>query len=368
MTATPIPRTLQTAMVGLRAVSVIATPPVRRQPTRTFVMPWDPVVVREALLREHARGGQSFVVCPRIEDLAGTAARLKELAPELEVVTAHGKLPPETLEQRVADFTSGHHDVLLATNIIEAGLDIPRANTILITRPDRFGLSQLHQMRGRVGRGARRGSAYLLTEPGQALAAATERRLRTLALQTRLGAGMAISLADMDARGAGDLFGERQAGHVRAIGTELYQRLLAAEIAGRKAEPIYPALHTEVVARIPEDLVPEPNLRLELYRHLARLGTEAEAEHYAEELADRFGELPPPVRHLIDLARLRIWCMAHGVVQLDAGPNAVALRGAVVALAGILRGTAKGDRLILPLAVHDPAERLARLCAELLGH
>ncbi len=367
MTATPIPRTLQTAMVGLRAVSVIATPPVRRQPTRTFVMPWDGVVVREALLREHARGGQSFVVCPRIEDLAATAARLAEVAPELSVVRAHGKLPPATLETVVADFTAGRQDVLLATNIIEAGLDIPRANTILITRPDRFGLSQLHQMRGRVGRGQRRGSAYMLTEPGRALAPSTQRRLQTLSIQTQLGAGVAISLADMDARGAGDLFGERQAGHVHAIGTELYQQMLTAEITGDARPRAGPDLRTGTAARIPEALVPEPNLRLELYRRLARLGSAAEADELAEELDDRLGEVPAALRVLLDQARLRVWCVANGVARLDAGPNAVALTTADASLAGTLGGVAKQGRVILPIAVADPVERLARLCGVLLG-
>ncbi len=370
MTATPIPRTLQGAMVGLRDVSVIATPPVRRQPIRTFVLPWEPVVVREALMREHARGGQSFIVCPRIEDLAPIAARLADLAPELSVVRAHGRMKPAELEHAVAGFAAGHGDVLLATNIIEAGLDISRANTILVTRPDRFGLAQLHQMRGRVGRGERRGSAYLLSEPGAPLSATTQRRLRTLAAQTQLGAGVAISLADMDARGAGDLFGDRQAGHVRAIGTELYQRMLVAAIDGR-TQVCQPQLHTELSARIPEALAPEPNLRLDLYRRLSRLDSAAAADDFVEELADRFGELPAPVLQLVDLARLRVWCVARGVSRLDAGPNAVALSlpdgPSAATLADALGGAAKANRVILPIAIRDPAERLGRLCEELLG-
>ena len=372
MTATPIPRTLQGAMVGLRQVSVIATPPVRRQPIRSFVLPWDPVVVREALLREHARGGQSFVVCPRIEDLAPAAARLAELAPELSVVTAHGRLMPAALEQIVSEFAAGEHDVLLATNIIEAGLDIPRANTILVTRPDRFGLSQLHQMRGRVGRGERRGAAYLLTEPGKALAAVTQRRLRTLEAQTQLGAGVSISLADMDARGAGDLLGERQAGHVRAIGTELYQHLLGEAVTGNVAPP-RPEIQVEVAARIPEDLVPEPNLRLELYRRLSRLASAPEVDAFAEELADRFGDLPPGVLRLLDLARLRVWCAANGVARMDAGPQAVALtladpaRAREMAAALPIPAQEKNGRVVIALAVREPLERLGRLCAALAG-
>ena len=370
MTATPIPRTLQAAMVGLRQISVIATAPVRRQPTRTFVLPWDPVVVREALMREHARGGQSFVVCPRIEDTGPVADRLASAAPELSVVTAHGRMKPQALEQVVAEFAAGEHDVLLATNIIEAGLDIPRANTILITRPDRFGLAQLHQMRGRVGRGARRSFAYLLTEGGKTLSAPTQRRLHTLEAQEQLGAGITISLADMDARGAGDLFGAQQAGHVHAIGTELYQHLLAIELAAgrgeaRPAPP--PVLHTEVTARIPEDLVGEPNLRLELYRRLARLPDQDAAAAFAEELEDRFGDLPEPVRLLVAQAGLRAWCTANGIARLDAGPHAIALTPADAAQAPALAARfgsakAKEGRVLIPMAIPSPSERLGQLC------
>ena len=375
MTATPIPRTLQGAMVGLRAISVIATAPVRRQATRTFVLPWDPVIVREALMREHGSGGQSFVVCPRIEDTGPLAARLADLVPELSVVTAHGRLKPQALEQVVADFAAGEHDVLLATNIIEAGLDIPRANTILVSRPDRFGLSQLHQMRGRVGRGVRRSFAYLLTEPGKPLAVPTMRRLRTLEAQEQLGAGVTISLADMDARGAGDLFGDRQAGHVHAIGTELYQHLLAAELAAGRGEPRplpKPILHTEVATQIPKELVGEPNLRLQLYRRLARLSSPEAASEFADELIDRFGELPAPVEHLLDQARLRCWCAAHRITRLDAGPQAIALTPAEPADAASLAGTfrlpvkVKDGRVIISLAEPEPATRLRSLC-EALG-
>ena len=372
MTATPIPRTLQTAMVGLRQISVIATAPVRRQATRTFVLPWDPVIVREALMREHARGGQSFAVCPRIEDTEPLAARLAELVPELSVVTAHGRLKPQALEQIVAEFAAGQHDVLLATNIIEAGLDIPRANTILVTRPDRFGLSQLHQMRGRVGRGTRRSFAYLLTEAGKTLPAPTQRRLHTLEAQEQLGAGITISLADMDARGAGDLFGEQQAGHVHAIGTELYQHLLAAELAVQRGEPRPappPILHTEIAARIPEDLVSEPGLRLELYRRLARLPTPEAVTDLAEEMEDRFGELPDCVHLLLDQARLRAWCTAHRVTRLDAGPQAVALTAedAEGLARRLASAKAKEGRVIVSLVIPNPAKRLRHLCANILS-
>ncbi len=366
MTATPIPRTLQSAMVGLRDVSVIATPPVRRQPTRTFLLPWSEAIVREALGREHGRGGQSFVVAPRIEDLAPLEAQIRRWLPNLSLAVAHGKLKPERLEELVAGFTGGDADVLLATNIIEAGLDIPRANTILITGPHRFGLAQLHQMRGRVGRGVRRGMAYVLTDPGLQLGGPTARRLRTLETMEGLGAGVSIAAADLDTRGAGDLFGNVQAGHVHAIGTELYQRLLARELArieGRPPEPAPPTLHLEIEGRIPDGYVPESNLRLDLYRRLSRIMTLDDAEDFAAELADRFGEPPPATACLLDEARLRAWCVTAGVSQVDAGPKATAFTladaDAAVALARRLPdATAKERRVLIQVGQRTPAERL----------
>ena len=369
MTATPIPRTLQSALVGLRDVSVIATPPVRRQPTRTVVLPMDDAILREALMREHDRGGQSFVVAPRIEDLTPLAARLAACAPELSVATAHGKLKPEALEDAVSAFTSGENDVLLATNIIEAGLDIPRANTILITGPHKFGLAQLHQMRGRVGRGARRGIAYVLTDPKTKLAAPTIRRLHTLETLEGLGAGVQLAVADMDTRGAGDLFGDAQAGHVHAIGTELYQHILARELARIEGQPSpvpAPDLRTEATGRIDEDLVPEANLRLELYRRLARLGTMDAADDFHDEMTDRFGPLPPAFDTLLDLARLRIWCRAASIARVDAGPQAVALTPREDAVENPLpEMPLKNGRIILPIAIDDACARLKRVLAVL---
>jgi transcription-repair coupling factor (superfamily II helicase) len=219
LTATPIPRTLQEALIGIMNLSVIAEAPVRRQPIRTFILPFDPVVVREALLRERNRGGQSFFVCPRIADLEPMTRRLGELAPELDVVVAHGRMKADVLDAAMVAFADGAHDVLLTTNIIEAGLDIPAANTILVWRPDRFGLADLHQLRGRVGRGRIRAVAYLLSDPDAPLAPATRQRLQTLEALEGLGAGLAIGRHDLDRRGAGDLLGADQAGHVRLIGT-----------------------------------------------------------------------------------------------------------------------------------------------------
>ena len=368
MTATPIPRTMQEALVGLRDVSVLRTAPQDRQPGRTFVLPWDLIVVREALLREHRRGGQSFVVCPRIADLAKLAATLAELTPELSVVQAHGRMKPEDLEAAVLGFAEGGGDVLLATNIIEAGLDIPRANLILVTHADRFGLAQLHQLRGRVGRGARRGAAYFLTEPGRRLTESTRRRLATVEALSALGAGVAISAADLDLRGAGDLFGERQAGHVRAVGTELYQRLLLDALARQRGEPPpppAPELHAELTGRIDADYIPEENLRIELLRRLATLPDLRHLREFALELEDRFGKLPQAAERLIMLQRLRLVCRSLAIAKLEAGSHGCALtpvdEAAGPALAATFGGAAKGDRVILPLAQRNPIARVETL-------
>ncbi len=355
MTATPIPRTLQAALAGLRDCSVIATAPVRRQPTRTFVLPWDPVVAREALLREKARGGQSFVVVPRIEGLRRAEGELRELVPELELRVAHGKLAPEALDEAVTGFARGAGDVLLATNIIEAGLDIPRANLILVREAERFGLAQLHQLRGRVGRGARRGAAYFMAAPGRRLAPATQARLRTLEALTDLGAGAALSAADLDLRGGGDLFGTEQAGHLRRVGTEMYEELLAQALAVRRGQPL-PAppasVHGVAAGRFPDSWVSDESLRLTLLRRLARLGDPAALDEFAGELADRFGALPPEADAVLARARLRLLAGAHGIAAVDIGPKAAALTFrdgdelSMSRIAASLRGEIKNGRVI----------------------
>ncbi len=356
MTATPIPRTLQAALVGLRDCSVIATAPVRRLPTRTFVLPWDPVVARAALLRETARGGQAFVVVPRIETLRQVEAELHALTPELDVRVAHGKLAPEALDEAVTGFARGEGDVLLATNIIEAGLDIPRANLILVREAERFGLAQLHQLRGRVGRGARRGAAYIMATPGRRLAAATAARLRALAALSDLGAGAALSAADLELRGGGDLFGSEQAGHLRRVGTEMYQELLAEALAARRraVPPLPPATVRGLPAgRFPEAWVPEENLRLALLRRLARLREPTMLDEFGAELADRFGELPKEAAALLLQARLRLVAGKRGIITLAAGPKAVALtfrkefETSLVRLAASRGGKRMNDRVIM---------------------
>ena len=378
MTATPLPRSLQAALVGLIDVSVLATPPVARQPVRGFVVPFDPVVVRSALLREARRGGQSFVVCPRIEDLAPMQARLAELVPELSLVVAHGRMRGDALDAAMLDFAEGRGDVLLATNIIEAGLDIPNANTMLVWRPDRFGLAQLHQLRGRVGRGRSRATAYLLTDPAQTLSGTARKRLETLAALDNPGAGFAISTADLDQRGAGDLLGDAQAGHVRLVGTELYRHLLTRALAAARGAAMptdwAPEIALEIAAYIPADLVPEADVRLEIYRRLGRLQAVEEVDELGEELADRFGELPEPARSLLDITRLRLLCRALDIASLQAGPEAVAITPRqpeslfrlTKRLGGRIDSHQSGERLLLEIT-EPRAEKRLSILLDVLG-
>ena len=329
LSATPIPRTLQGAMVGLHSLSLLETPPARRLSIQTVVSPFEAAMVRQALLAEQRRGGQSFLVCPRIEDIEPMAARLRDIVPELDVRVVHGKMPAVDIDEVMVAFADGEGDVLLATNIIESGLDLPRANTMLVWRPDRFGAAQLHQLRGRVGRGRRRGLAYLLTDPAGKIAAATEKRLRLLTELDRLGAGFAISRRDMDMRGAGDLLGEAQAGHVRLIGIELYRDLLDRALVeaqgGNAAEDTAIDLNLDVMGSITADYVSDPEIRINLYARLARLCDERQIDDFAEEIEDRFGPLPPAVAILLDLARLREMARRFGIVRVDAGPRAIAM-------------------------------------------
>lgn len=313
LTATPIPRTLQSSLVGLQNISIIATPPARRQPIRTVLAELDPATMREALMREKRRSGQSFVVCPQIEDIAPMQEKLSRLVPELDLTVAHGQMPPAETDEAMVRFADGEGDVLLATNIIESGLDVPRANTMLIWRADRFGLAQLHQLRGRVGRGRIRGTAYLLTEPGQMLPKATEKRLRTLVALDRLGAGFAISAQDLDQRGAGSLLGEEQAGHVKLIGADLYQSMLRRALQGGSIEELWsPDLNIGLKGSIPEEYISDPEMRIILYARIARLDVAESVDDLEDEIEDRFGSLPQAVQDLISLAELRQICPAFG--------------------------------------------------------
>ena len=365
LSATPIPRTLQSAMVGLQQISIIATPPARRQPIRTAMGTLDDERLRGALMRERGRGGQSFVVVPRIEDMAPLADRLARAVPELTVVQAHGKMAPAEIDEAMVGFARGEGDVLLATNIIEAGLDVPRANTMVVHRADRFGLSQLHQLRGRVGRGGRRGQVLLTTEEGASIAEATLKRLRTLQAFDRLGAGFAISARDLDLRGAGDLLGEAQAGHMKLIGVDLYQHLLGHALRAARGEAVdvwTPEMNLDLAGRLPEDWVPETDVRLSLYGRLARIDDESALDVFEAELEDRFGAIPDHARALLTLARLRLLARAAGIAKVDAGPAAIALtphgKREMPAVDGL---SEKNGRWLLAERIDDAGERAERV-------
>ncbi|HSI01960.1 MAG TPA: transcription-repair coupling factor [Reyranella sp.] len=330
LTATPIPRTLQLALTGVRDMSLIATPPVDRLAVRTFVTPFDGVTVREALLREQYRGGQSFYVCPRIEDLATVAETLRELVPEIRMAMAHGRLSPTQIENTMQEFVDGKFDVLMSTNIVESGLDIGNANTMVIHRADMFGLAQLYQLRGRIGRGKTRAYAYLTVPPGRALNEAASKRLEVMQTLDTLGAGFQLASHDLDIRGAGNLLGEEQSGHIREVGIELYQQLLEEAVAsarGRAQEAEKadwsPTINLGIPVLIPEGYVADLSVRMGLYRRLGALTTQAEVDAFAAELVDRFGKAPPEAEFLLKTISLKLLCREACVEKIDAGEKAV---------------------------------------------
>ncbi len=332
LTATPIPRTLQLALTGVRDMSLIATPPVDRLAVRTFVTEVDPVAIREALLREQYRGGQSFYVCPRIEDLDGVAANLRELVPEIKFAMAHGRLAPATLEDTMQAFVDGKYDMLLSTNIVESGLDIRNANTLIIHRADMFGLAQLYQLRGRVGRAKVRAYCYLTVPPNRALNEAASKRLEVMQTLDTLGAGFQLASHDLDIRGAGNLLGDEQSGHIREVGIELYQQLLEEAVeaargqareAARQAADWSPQINLGLPVLIPEEYVADLGVRLAAYRRIGNIRDSAEIDSLAAELVDRFGPIPAEVENLLRTVELKLLCRSAGVEKIDAGPKGI---------------------------------------------
>lgn len=368
MSATPIPRTLAAGLAGFRDLSVIASPPVHRLPVATKIAPLSDAAIASALLREQRRHGQSFLICPRIQDLEPMLARVQAVAPDLKIVCLHGKLPADEIDDRMMTFVEGKADVLLATNIVESGLDIPRANTIVVCWPENFGLAQLHQLRGRVGRGGIRAFAYLLTESASGQ---SEKRLAVLEEFSRPGAGFAISERDLDLRGAGDLFSEQQSGHVQVFGPVLYSHLLkmASEKVDDGTSVVWvPDLNLPVADMLPASYVQSAPVRLELYARAARCGNEDDLEDLEEETSRRFGPLPQAARDFFAAARLRLECKRRGIIRLDVGQNAVA----ATFLPGRLRkskGTSKGkslqrdgDRVVYHSQLRDaPFDRVEEL-------
>jgi transcription-repair coupling factor (superfamily II helicase) len=336
LTATPIPRTLQLSLTGVRDLSIIGTPPVDRLAIRTYVSEFDKITIREGLLREHYRGGQSFYVVPRISDIGEIEDFLKEHVPEVSYIIANGQMAAGELDDRMNAFYDGKYDVLLATTIVESGLDIPTANTMIVHRADMFGLAQLYQIRGRVGRSKTRAYAYLTTKPRAKLTAMAEKRLRVLGSLDTLGAGFTLASQDLDIRGAGNLLGEEQSGQMRDVGFELYQSMLEEAIAKIKSGQLEglsddddqwaPQIKLGVPVLIPETYVPDLDVRLGLYRRLSGLSTKVELEGFAAELIDRFGTLPREVNTLMLIVRIKAMCKKAGISKLDGGPKGVTIQ------------------------------------------
>lgn len=379
LTATPIPRTLQMAMSGLRELSVIQTPPVDRLAVRTYVMPWDEVVMREALLREHYRGGQSFFVVPRISDLPEIEDFIREQVPEVKFVTAHGQMSAGEIEERMTAFYDKRYDVLLSTTIIESGLDIPSANTLIIHRADRFGLAQLYQLRGRVGRSKLRAYAYLTQPVDRVLNETAEKRLKVLSDLDSLGAGFQLASHDLDIRGAGNLVGDEQSGHIKEVGFELYQSMLEDAILEVRAESqglakpregFSPQITIDAPILIPEDYVPDLSVRMALYRRLNDLDGALEIEGLAAEIADRFGPIPEPTQNLLKLIEIKqnalvaqvskIECGARGALvsfHEDRPPNVAGLLAYVERL-GVTAKLRPDSKLVISRNWPDPASKL----------
>ena len=332
LSATPIPRTLQLALTGVRELSLITTAPVDRMAVRTFITPFDQLTVREALLRERYRGGQSFYVCPRVSDIEERMRFLQEHVPELKIAVAHGQMPPGELDDVMNAFYDGQYDVLLSTTIVESGLDIPTANTLIVHRADMFGLAQLYQLRGRVGRSKTRAYAIFTLPVNKALTAMAERRLRVLQSLNSIGAGFELASHDLDIRGSGNLLGEEQSGQIREVGYELYQQMLEEAVAELKDgdhfvadEKWSPQISIGTAVLIPESYLPDLQLRLALYRRLSDLRDAADIDAFGAELIDRFGPMPEEVEFLLKIVFIKGLCLTANVEKLDAGP-----KGAVV--------------------------------------
>ena len=326
LTATPIPRTLQLAMTGVRDLSIIASPPVDRRAIETYVFPNDPLVIRESILRERHRGGQTFYVVPRIADIDDIEAFIRETIPEVNFITVHGQMPSKQIEDRINDFYSGNYDVLLSTTIIESGLDIPNANTLIVHRADIFGLSQLYQIRGRVGRSKVKAYAYLTYKDKKILGEKAKKRLEVLQSLDSLGAGFNLASYDLEIRGSGNLLGEEQSGQIKEVGIELYQNMLEETIEDLRNNSIQnidkqwsPKISLPLAVLIPDDYIPDLTTRMEIYKRLSLISDESETNQIAAELIDRFGKLPSEVETLIDTIDLKALCRTVNIEKIDCG-------------------------------------------------
>ena len=334
LSATPIPRTLQLSLTGVKQLSIIATPPVDRLAARTFVMPFDKVMIKEAIYREKFRGGQTFFVCPRVSDIAEILETLQNLVPDVKIAVAHGQMPAKQLEDIMCDFADGKYDVLLSTTIIESGIDMPRVNTMIIHRADMFGLAQLYQLRGRVGRSKVRGYCYFTVPARKKLNPVAEKRLNILQALDTLGAGFSLASHDLDIRGSGNVLGTEQSGHIKDVGIALYQHMLEEEIARQKAGQAEeaqiaadtdwaPQITTGVPLMIPESYVKDLGVRLGLYKRIGSLKDKDELLDMREELIDRFGTIPQEVENLLQTIEIKQLCYAANVAKVDAGAKGI---------------------------------------------
>lgn len=380
LSATPIPRTLQLSLAGVRELSLIATPPVDRLAVKTFVMPFDPVIVKEAILRERFRGGQTFVVCPRISDLAETENVIRRLVPDVKTVSAHGRMGALQLEKIMADFTDKKQDVLIATSIIESGLDMPGVNTLIVCQADRFGLAALYQLRGRVGRGKQRAYAYLTYTAGKRLSETAQKRLNVMQSLDQLGAGFTLASHDLDIRGAGNLLGDDQSGHIREIGVALYQKMLGDAVRVLRAgkaddqmpdDDFSPQISVGLAVLIPEEYVRDLTVRLNLYRRIGELQTPLEIEQMKAELSDRFGSYPDEVANLFDVVALKIAAKRANIEKIEAGERGATVSfyrdtfknpAGLVAFMGTQMGTVRlrpDQKVVVMRPWKTPKERLA---------
>jgi transcription-repair coupling factor (superfamily II helicase) len=331
LSATPIPRTLQMSLTGIKELSMIATPPVDRLAIRSFTMPYDPVVLRNAILREHYRGGQVFYVVPRISDLDEISIKIKELVPEIKIARAHGQMLPDDLDNVMNDFYDGKFDMLISTNIIGSGIDLPTANTIIVHRADMFGLAQLYQMRGRVGRGKLRAYAYFTTPPRKVPNPLAMKRLEVIQNLDSLGAGFTLASFDMDIRGFGNMLGEEQSGQIKEVGVELYQEMLREAVANAKSshkdeeaeDKLSPQINLGIPVLIPGEYISDIELRLGMYRRLAGAENNDELESLAAEMIDRFGKPPTEVSNLFEIMKVKQQCLQAGINKIDAGPKGI---------------------------------------------
>ena len=355
MSATPIPRTLEMAVTGIREMSVIQTPPEERHPVLTFVGPYDDKQITAALRRELLRDGQVFFVHNRVESIDRVASRLRDLVPEANIQIAHGQMGEGPLEQVIVDFWEKKIDVLVCTTIVESGIDIPNANTLIVDRADTFGLSQLHQLRGRVGRGRERAYAYFLYDPQRPLTETAHERLATIAQHTDLGSGMRIAMKDLEIRGAGNLLGGEQSGHIADVGFDLYVRLVGEALAEHKGESEQAFAEVKVElpinAHIPHEFIPHERLRLEAYKRLADAATDAAVDEVAAELTDRYGSLPDPVESLLAVARFRVLARNVGLTEVNAHGSYVKFHPVELPESGQMRLTRLYPRTMLKPAV-----------------